>query len=218
MEKFTAQIQQGVSAILQRRKSKDGDSSESSTAYEAVPDIAVNFEVEEEQIMKGLELLYQDKLNEADEYFETLKAGHARFSLHHAEVASFIALMSFEQEDIEFATTLLNEALALADQQAKRWRTHSNIQKVEEAVENVKNWALNKAVSALKIVPGPVSAQVSAKLIAVETSNILSDDDDDQSKASSREDAAYKHRARRLRLWAMLIQGGGGRRKLDCDG
>ncbi|KAL2652358.1 hypothetical protein R1flu_020486 [Riccia fluitans] len=207
MEKFTAQLQQGVSAILQRRKSKDGESAESSTGYEALPDVAVNFEVEEEQVMKGLELLYQDRLNEADEYFETLKAGHARFSLHHAEVASFIALMSFEPEDIEFANTLLNEALSLAEQQAKRWRTHSNIKKMEEAVENVKNWALNKAVSALKIVPGQVSAQVSAKLMAAEKTNIPSDDDEEEAKASNKDDAAYKHRARRLRLWALLIQG-----------
>lgn len=70
--------------------------------------------------MKGLDLVYQDKLNEADEYFETLKSGHARFSLHHAEVSSYVAIMSFEPDDINYAISLLNDSAALAVEQARR--------------------------------------------------------------------------------------------------
>ncbi|BBM98777.1 tetratricopeptide repeat protein 39 [Marchantia polymorpha subsp. ruderalis] len=209
MEKFSAGLQQGLSSILERRKSKDSGQSSEEPAYESLPEIGVDFEVEEEQVMKGLELLYQDRLSEADEYFETLKTGHARFSLHHAEVASFIALMSFEPEDIEFATTLLTETVSLADQQAKRWRTHSNLKKVNEAVGAMKTWALTRAATALKRA-GPVGAQASAKLMPVESPSLPADDDDDEgssSKPSNREEATYNHRARRMRLWALLIQG-----------
>ncbi|CAM6122075.1 unnamed protein product [Calypogeia fissa] len=233
---ITQGISQGLSNIRipmpGRRRSRSGSrrgSAESSITpsrsqsppedpTETPPEDGVDFEVEEEQVMKGLELIYQDKLNEADEYFETLKAGHARFSLHHAEVSSYVALMSFEPDDTDYAVSLLKDTAALAVEQARRWRTHSKLKKVAEAaqetVDAMTTWVWKSAATALSKA-GPVGAQASAKLMPVENPNIPDDDDDvDIGSFEQVESGKYKrgevlsnHLARRMRLWALLIQG-----------
>lgn len=75
------------------------------------------FEVEEEQVLNGLKLIYSDKINDAEDYFDTLRAGHARFSLHYAEVAMFVAVMSHDDDDINFAISLFQAAEGFASEQ-----------------------------------------------------------------------------------------------------
>lgn len=70
-----------------------------------------------EQVLTGVRLIYSDKLNDAEDYFHTLRAGHARFNLHHAEVATFVALMSHDDDDINFAISLLQATEAFASEQ-----------------------------------------------------------------------------------------------------
>lgn len=50
------------------------------------------------QVLQGLALLFTDKVAESEQFFEELKAGNARLTLHHAEVAAMKALTGFEQE------------------------------------------------------------------------------------------------------------------------
>lgn len=70
-----------------------------------------------EQVLTGVRLIYSDKLNDAEDYFDTLRAGHARFSLHHAEVATFVAFMSHDDDDIKFAISLLQATEGAASEQ-----------------------------------------------------------------------------------------------------
>jgi hypothetical protein len=60
-----------------------------------------------EQVLTGVRLIYSDRLNDAEDYFDTMRAGSVRFSLHHAEVAAFAAFMSHDEDDINFAISLL---------------------------------------------------------------------------------------------------------------
>lgn len=50
------------------------------------------------QVLQGLALVFTDKMEESEQFFEELKAGNARLTLHHAQVAALKALMGFEQE------------------------------------------------------------------------------------------------------------------------
>ncbi|GAQ81995.1 hypothetical protein KFL_000970210 [Klebsormidium nitens] len=94
-------------------------------------DQQAEFEIEEEQVLQGLALLFTEKVQESEQFFEELKTGNARLTLHHAEVSALKALVGFEQEDIERAISLLSEAYNLATQAEKQKRTHSKVAKVK---------------------------------------------------------------------------------------
>jgi hypothetical protein len=97
-----------------------------------------------------------------------------------------------------------------------RWRTHSKMKKVaevaEETFEAMTSFIRKSAATALSK-EGPVGAQASAKLMPVDNPDIQYDDDDGdafkqfESGKLKRGEVIINHRARRMRLWALLIQG-----------
>lgn len=144
--------------------------------------------------MKGLELVFSDKLNEAEEYFEAMRPGSLRYSLYHAEVATYIALISCDESDIQRAVTLLMETEVLAGQLAQKYRTHSNIRKMNATVSSIKSWALGK-----------ISKKYSPSIILAKASTLSTEDGQDNDPIT-REEKVHNHRCRRARLWALLIQ------------
>ncbi|MCO5569564.1 hypothetical protein L7F22_023279 [Adiantum nelumboides] len=162
----------------------------------ADPPISLNCVVEEEKILKGIELVLTDNLNEAEEYFEAMRPGSFRYSLYHAEVAALVALISCEGSDIQRAHALLTETETLAAQLAHKFRTHSSIRKVNAAVSNIKSWALGK-----------ISKRYSAMVApAVKAPSIEAVDSDQVVDPARLEEKVLHHRSRRARLWALQIQ------------
>ncbi|XP_073396480.1 uncharacterized protein [Physcomitrium patens] len=173
----------------------------STSFHQDTASMQTEFEVEEEQVLNGLKLIYSDKINDAEDYFDTLRAGHARFSLHYAEVAMFVAVMSHDDDDINFAISLFQAAEGFASEQERncRHRTHSNIKKVNETVSSMKSWALGKAVAVLEKSGFEKAAALSDKLKSKEENPDVKD-------AMSREETNVQHRLRRMRLWCLYIQ------------
>lgn len=161
----------------------------------ADPPLCLNCTVEEEKILKGIELILSDKLNEAEEYFEAMKPGSFRYSLYHAEVAAFVALISCDDSDIQRANALLTETEALACQLAQKYRTHSNIRKMNTAVSTIKSWAIGKISKKYSTILAP------ARTLTPDTHD--SGHDIDNAKL---EEKVLHHRFRRARLWALQIQ------------
>ncbi|MCO5602771.1 hypothetical protein L7F22_056909 [Adiantum nelumboides] len=162
----------------------------------ADPPISLNCIVEEEKILKGIELVLTDNLNEAEEYFEAMRPGSFRYCLYHAEVAALVALISCEGSDIQRAHALLIETETLAAQLAHKFRTHSSIRKVNAAVSNIKSWALGK-----------ISKRYSAMVApAVKAPSIEAVDSDQVVDPAKLEEKVLHHRLRRARLWALQIQ------------
>ncbi|KAG0604085.1 hypothetical protein M758_10G143400 [Ceratodon purpureus] len=175
------------------------ESPPSSSVPRDTASMQMEFEVEEEQVLTGVRLIYSDKLNDAEDYFDTLRAGHARFSLHHAEVATFVAFMSHDDDDINFAISLLQATEGVASEQEVKYRTHSNIKKVNETVSSMKTWALGKAVAVLEKSGFEKAAALSDKLK-------LKDADPEVKNAMTREETNVNHKLRRMRLWCLYIQ------------
>eukprot|EP00898_Chlorokybus_atmophyticus_P006778 jgi/Chlat1/7100/Chrsp57S06731 len=72
----------------------------------------------EEQILHGVHLLYGDKVAEAEVYFEARQGLGTPFALHYAEVATYKALLSCVDDDVDKAIGLLRAADERAASQA----------------------------------------------------------------------------------------------------
>lgn len=71
------------------------------------------------EVIDGINLIWDNKFEEAEKLFSTKSNTHPRHALHHAEVAFLRSFITADSNDTEAAVSRLKHAKKLADQQIK---------------------------------------------------------------------------------------------------
>lgn len=57
-------------------------------------------------MLNGLKLIYLDKINDVEDYFDIFRVGYVCFSLYYVEVVMFVVVMLYDDDDINFVILL----------------------------------------------------------------------------------------------------------------